>query len=151
VAAAPELEARLPTSVDGIALTVDSAAGTEILGEDTSSRAILAALRAEGKEAADLSLAQAYDETQAADLSILAVGVDGLDAATVEEIVLDSWLAASGSGVVREDVTLGGRSFTRVDYGDEGTKDYVLAADGAVIVITTASAELAAATAEALP
>src|SRR5215204_4030067 len=151
VAAAPELEARLPATVDDIALTVDSAAGTDILGEDSSSRAILAALRAAGKEGTDLSVAQAYDETQAADLSILAVTVDGLDAAAVEEIVLDSWLAASGAGVARETVTLGGRSFTQVDYGDDGTSDYVLAEDDAVIVITTASAELAEATADALP
>ena len=49
-----------------------------MLGEDQSSRAITAALRAEGKTPADLTLAQAYDETQAADLSIIAFAVDGL-------------------------------------------------------------------------
>lgn len=151
VAAAPELEARLPRTVDGTTLTIDSAGGTDVLGQDSSSRAISAALRAAGREPEDLAVAQAYDETQEADLSILAVSVEGLDGPAVETIVLDSWLAASGAGVAKETVTLAGREFTRIDYGDEGTRDYVLVEDGIVLVITTASAELAGATAAALP
>ena len=151
VAAAPELEARLPSEVADIALTVDSALGTDVLSEDSSSRAIIAALRADGKTPEDLTLAQAYDETGAADLSILAVAVDGLSEDKVQTIMLDSWLAASGAGVTREPQTIGGREFVVVDYGDEGTKDYVLAEDGAVIIVTTASPELATAAAQALP
>ena len=55
-----------------------------------SSRAITAALRrAEGKTPEDLTLAQAYDETQAADLSILTVAVDGLPVAKLKTIMLD--------------------------------------------------------------
>ena len=130
-------------TVDGTVLTIDSAIGTDVLGEDQSSRAITAALRAAGKTPADLTLAQAYDETQAADLSIIAFAVDGLSDAKTRDIVLDSWLSASGAGVTRSDVQLGGTTVTRIDYGDDGTKDYVVTRDGAVVVITTADEALA--------
>ena len=150
-AADPALEARLPTNVNGTALTVDSALGTDIIGEDQSSRAIVAALRADGKTAADLSIAQAYDETQAADLTILALTVDGLAEAKLKQLVLDTWLSASGSGITKTDTKIGNRTFTVVDYGDDGAKDYVLGENGAVIVITTADEALAKAAAAALP
>ena len=150
-AVAPELEARLPTEVAGIALSVDSALGTDVFGDDSSSRAIIAALRVEGKTPEDVTLAQAYDETGAADLSLLAVEVEGLAQEKTQAIMLDSWLAATGTGVTREPQTIAGREFIVVDYGDEGTKDYVLAEDGAVIIITTASTETANAAAAALP
>jgi hypothetical protein len=149
--AAPDLEARLPARVGDTVLTVDSALGADVLGEDQSSRAIVAALRADGKTAADLTLAQAYDETQAADLSILAIAVDGLSDAKTRQIVLDSWLAASGSGINRDDVDLGGRTVTRIDYGDDGAKDYVVSESGATIVITTADEALATEAIKALP
>ena len=150
-AVAPSLEARLPTEVGEIALTVDSALGTDVFGEDSSSRAFIAALRAEGKTPEDVTLAQAYDESGAADLSILAVEVDGLAQEKTQAIMLDSWLAASGAGITRLPQTIAGREFIVVDYGDEGTKDYVLAEDGTVIIITTASTEVANAAAAALP
>jgi hypothetical protein len=66
-------------------------------------------------------------------------------------LVKDSWLAASGAGVKEDQVTLGGRTFTRIDYGDQGTKNYILAEDNKVIVIETADADLAAQAAAALP
>jgi hypothetical protein len=149
--AAPELEARLPTEVAGIQLTVDSAIGTDVLGEDASSRAITAALRAAGKSPEDVRLAQAYDETGAADLSILAVEVEGMPEDTLQGIMLDSWLAASGAGVTKTTQMISGREVTVVDYGDDGAKDYVVTDDGAVIIITTAGAEVATAAIAALP
>jgi hypothetical protein len=150
-AAAPELESALPVKVGTTTLTVDSATGSMILGEDQGSRAITAALRAEGKQPDDLKVAQAYDETAESDLSILAVAVNGLPAAKVFPIVLDSWLAATGAGVTQDKVTLGGIEFTRVDYGDKGALDYVGTKNEVVIVITTSDPAVAAAAAAALP
>jgi hypothetical protein len=150
-AVAPELEARLPAAVNGSPLTVDSVLGTELFGEDQSSRAITAALRAAGKTPADLSFAQAYDENQQLDLSMFAVAIDGLSEAKMKEIVLDSWLSASGSGVTQSDVTLGGTKVTKIDYGDDGANDYVVSGDGAIIVITTADEGIATAAITALP
>jgi hypothetical protein len=84
-------------------------------------------------------------------VSILAIAVAGLSDAKTRKIVLDSWLAASGSGVKQDDVQLGGRTVTRIDYGDDGAKDYVISENGATIVITSADEALATEAIKALP
>lgn len=150
-AAAPKLEAALPAEVNGIALTINSALGSDILSSDQGSRAILAALRADGAGPEDLSVAQAYDESGAADITIMAVTVTGMPIANTEKLVLDSWLAASGSGITRTGITLAGAPWTQVDYGDEGARDYVASRGDIVFVITTADPSLAALAAAALP
>ena len=150
-AVAPELEAALPKKVGDTVLTIESAAGTTILGTDQGSRAIVAALRAEGKVADDLKVAQAYDAAGQADLSILAVTVTGMKLDALKKLVLDSWLAATGAGVKSDTVALAGHSFTRIDYGDGGMKDYLLAEGNLVIIIETADANVAAQAAAALP
>jgi hypothetical protein len=141
----------LPKKVGTVTLTVQSALGPDILGQDQGSRAILAALRKSNLAADALRVAQAYDATGASDISLLVVEVKGMSIETMRKLVLDSWLAASGAGVTSSDITLGGHQFTRFDYGDEGTRDYVLAANGHILVITTADAALAAQAAAALP
>jgi hypothetical protein len=149
--AAPALVAALPVQVGDIKLATDSASGSTILADDQGSRAILAALREAGREPDDLKVAQAYDETGESDLSILGVTVDGLPVDKTRQLVLDSWLAATGAGVTTGTVTLGGRTWTRIDYGDGGTIDYLLAEDPNVIVVTTADPAIAEAAAAALP
>ncbi len=149
--AAPDLVAALPTTVGGVTLFADSATGSTILGEDQGSRAIQAALRAAGRQPDDLRVAQAYDELGESDLSILGVAVDGMPLDAVRALVMSSWLAASGEGVTIDTVPLDGKTWTRIDYGDGGTIDYVLAANDRVIVVTTADPDLAAEAAAALP
>jgi hypothetical protein len=149
--AAPDLVATLPTKVGDITLVADSATGSSILGEDQGSRAILAALRAEGLDPEALQVAQAYDEQGMSDLAVLAVKVAGMDLAKVEDLVLDSWLAASGAGVARTPVKLGSDEWIVLDYGDGLAKDWVRAADGQVYVITTADEALAEQAAAAIP
>jgi hypothetical protein len=148
--AAPDLIALLPSTVGDVALATDSASGSTLLGEDQGSRAILASLRAAGKTADDMRVAQAYDETGVSDLSILIVTVDGMPVAQTRKLVLDSWLAATGDGVKTSDITLGGKPWTKIDYGDGGTFDYVHTDDTHVIVVTTADANVAEQTAAAL-
>lgn len=150
-AAAADLEALLPAAVGDVSLTVDSALGTDVLGADQISRAITAALRDAGHTAEDLRVAQAYDESQATDLLILVVSVDGMDRGLVREFVIGSWLSAGGAGMTSSTVTLAGREFTRLDYGDEGTANYVTQAGDAVIVIESADATLVEEAAAALP
>jgi hypothetical protein len=151
IAAAPELEAALPTKVGDTVMTVDSASGSMMLGEDQVSRAITAALRAAGRAPDDLGVAQALDETAESYLSILAIAVDGMAGDKVQEFVLETWLSATGAGVTRDKVTLGGTDFTRVNYGDDGPMDYVTTKGDVVIVINTSDPALAAAAAAALP
>jgi hypothetical protein len=148
---APELEKLLPTKVGTLTLTVSSAIGTTILGSDQGSRAITAALRADGKAADALRVAQAYDDASGSDLTLLAVAVDGMEIAKVRELVIGSWLAATGPGVTTSEVTLSGHAFTRIDYGDEGAIDYLTTKGSTVIVITTADPSLAQQAAAALP
>ena len=149
--AAPDLVAMIPTQVDDLVLIAESATGSTFLGEDQGSRAVLATLRAAGREPDDLRVANAYDEMGASDLSVLVVTVDGLPVDQTREMVLDVWLAATGPGVTQEAVQLGGREFTKVDYGDGGLVDYVAVQGEVVLVITTADPALAEATAAALP
>ena len=149
--AAPDLVALMPAKVGSIAMDTDSATGGTFLSDDQGSRAIQAALRAAGKAPDDLRVAQAWDAAGASDLSVLAVRVDGLPGEQTRDIVLENWLAASGDGVTKDTVTLNGQSWTRIDYGDGGTLDYVLTDGGNVIVITTADAALAEQAAAALP
>jgi len=149
-AAAPELEAALPSKVGDIVLTVDSATGSMMLGEDQLSRAIAAALRAAGRAPDDLGIAQAYDETAESDLSVLAVAVDGMASDKIQAFVLETWLAATGAGITTDTVTLAGIEFTRVDYGDDGPMDYVTTKGDVAFVINTADPALAAEAAAAL-
>ena len=141
--AAPDLEAKLPTKVGDITLTPDSATGSTILGEDQGSRAILAALREAGREPDNLRVAQAYDDSGNSDLALMVITVDGMPIEKTKQLVLDSWLSATGAGVTRDTVTLNGKEWTRIDYGDEGTKDYVRTEGNNVIVVTTSDPSIA--------
>jgi hypothetical protein len=135
--AAPDLVARIPTKVGDVTLTPDSATGSTILGEDQGSRAILAALRAAGKQPDDLRVAQAYDDSGNSDLSVMVVTVDGMPIDKVKSLVLDSWLTATGPGVTHKTVQLAGKDWEQIDYGDQGSKDYVRVDGNDVIVITS--------------
>jgi hypothetical protein len=150
---APELEALIPSSVGGIELSISSQTGDAILADDSNSRAIIAALRAAGRTPADLRVADGYgyDDTMGTDLEVAAFAVDGMKLSALKALVLDSWLSASGAGITTDTATIGGVKVTRVDRGDGGSVDYVLARDGVVVLVTTNDESLAAQTFEALP
>jgi hypothetical protein len=150
-AAAPELLAILPDEVAGTVLATDSATGSDVLGTDAASRALAAALRGLDTTAADLQIAQAYDETGSLDLYLLAFRVPGVPAARLAPAILDTWLLAGSSGVTTSTVTLGGKEITVVDYGDEGAVSYVYASGEAVVVIETSDEALAGEVAALLP
>lgn len=149
--AAPELEALLPTEIDGTQFISDSATGADILQDDPGSRAMTAALRTLGQTPADLQVAQAYDENDELDLYFVAFSLPGADPEAFRTLILQSWLVSDAEGVTIEDVELGGKTLTRVDYGDELADAYLYAAGDVVILMHTSSAELAEAGATALP
>jgi hypothetical protein len=140
---AAALEARLPAEIDGVPLIKDSATADMVLGDDTSSRALEAALRSLNKTSSDLLLAQAYDEGGALAASILGFELPGVEGDTLRTIVLESWLMAGSTGVTTTEVTLSGRPVTKVVYGDGGADSYVAVSDDAVLVIDTTDAEQA--------
>ena len=129
----------------------DSATGADVLGTDAASRALVATLRTFDSTAADLQIAQAYDETGTLDCYLLAFRVPGVDAARLAPVIIDTWLQASSSGVTTSTVTVGGKEVTVVDYGDQGTVSYVYASGEAVVVIETSDEAVAGEVAALLP
>ncbi len=149
--AAPELLALLPDAIDGTPLTSGSAIGTDVLGNDTSGRAMIAALETLGKTPADLQLAQAYDETGTLDCYLVAFRIVGMPATELGPVIVSTWLSGSSPGVSTSTVTLGGRELTKVSYGADGPVSYVRASGEAVVVIATSDEALAGTVAALLP
>lgn len=149
--AAPELIAMLPDKVGSTPLTRDSVIGTDVLADDTTSRAMIAGLATLGSTPANLHIAQAYDETGTLQASLVAFRVPGMPASKLAPIVVDTWLSGSSAGVVTSKVTLGGRELTKVTYGSGGPSAYVRESGEAVIVIDTTDAALAGTIAALLP
>ena len=157
---APDLEALLPRSIDiaasadaspaPVTLSVVSASAAEAFGDDPSSRALAARIRAIGGTFEQLQIAQAFDESGTVDVLINAFRLPGADVAKLKAAVVETWLSGSVEGVKTTTVTLGGKSLTKVDYGDGQAIEYVYALDDAVIVIDTSDVGVATAVAQKL-
>ena len=78
------------------------------------------------------------------------VTVDGMPVAKTKDLVLNSWLSATGDGVTTSTTTLGGKEWEVIDYGDEGAKDYVRVDGDDVIVITSSDPAIAGETASSI-
>ena len=141
--AAPELERHLPTEAGGTTLTIQSATAADGLGSDPTSRAFAAVIPTLGGKLSDLEIAQAYDEQQAIDLNIFAFRLPDADGTKLKAAVIDTWLSAGAAGVKKSDVTLAGKAFTKIDYGDAGAIDYVFSGTDYVIVVETSDAAIA--------
>jgi hypothetical protein len=150
---APELEALLPKAIvdhssagsppPSIPLTTQSASATDVFGGDPNARALAARIRALGGTLDKLQIAQAFDDTGAIDLSIIAFRLPGADLAKLKSAVIDTWLSAGADGVKKTEITLGGKTVTKVDYGDGQTIEYVFAKADYVVVIDTADLDVA--------
>ena len=90
-----------------------------------------------GAQLSDVQVAQAYDDTSQVDLSIVAFRLPGKSGSKLSDAIVDTWLSANVDGVKKSDVTLGGKKLTKIDYGDQGTVEYVYTGDDYVIVIDT--------------
>jgi hypothetical protein len=135
--ASPILEARMPTQVGDTALTVQSAVDATTLTSGPDGRALNAAVVHLGKQASDLELAYAFDESGATDLTVLGFRVDGIDAAAMRSVVLSAWLAAETPGVTSSSLSWSGTSVTKLEYGDDGPDEYVLTVGDSVYVVET--------------
>ncbi|HEY7132180.1 MAG TPA: hypothetical protein VH440_08000 [Candidatus Limnocylindrales bacterium] len=142
-AAAPELEAKLPKEIGGTPLTVQSTTADQVFGDDPNSRALSARIRALGGQVADVQVAQAYDDAGAVDVSIIAFRLPGKDGTKLRDAVVETWLSADAAGVTKTDVTLAGKPFEKIDYGDQGTVEYVYTGTDYVIVVDTSDPAIA--------
>src|ERR1019366_2085819 len=98
--------------VNGTTLVVESATGDQVLGTDTASKALIAALTSFGKKQTDLQIAQAYDSSSTLDLTVLGFRVPGILAAQLQPAVLQTWLFAGSTGVTTKETTVGGVKVT---------------------------------------
>jgi hypothetical protein len=149
--ASAALDALLPKEIAGTPFVVETSLATDALGDDAGSKAVIAGLRGLGKTPDDLEVAQAYDETGTADLVLFAFRLPGADPEALRSLVLDSWLVASAEGVTTEEVELGGKTLTHVDYGDELVDAYLYSVGDIAVIIQSGTQDLVAAAAEALP
>lgn len=141
----------LPTEIDGTRYIVDTFTGADAFGNDAGSRAVVAGLRALDKSPEDLELAEVYDENEALDLYLFAFRLPGVDPDVLNSLVLDSWLIGGAEGVTTEQIELGGKTVTHVDYGDDFPDAYLYSLGDVAIIIHSGSDDLAAAAAAALP
>ena len=115
---APELEALLPTELDGIPLQVQSWTGDTILTDDAWSTSVTGFLTANGKTPEDLRVAQAFDPTQALDGSVGVYHVDGLEPTAIHDALIAAWKVDFPDMVVTT-VTLDGKKVTKCDFGED--------------------------------
>jgi hypothetical protein len=148
--ASPVLESRIPASINGVTLSIQSAIDATSLSSGPDGRALDAAVVALGKQASDLEVAVADDQTTSIDLTIIGFRVDGIAAAEIRKAVMEAWLAAGTSGVATSTIAVSGTQVTKVSYGDGGPDEYVLTIGDSVFVLETTDAALAQAAAAAL-
>lgn len=148
---APELEAHLPTDIAGTQLTVQSGTAADGLGGDPASQALAASLPRLGIKLTDLQVAHAFDESQTLDLDLFGFRLAaGGDVAKLRTAIINTWLSGAVPGVKQSSVTLGGKTFTKIDFGLGGRTDYVYRGKDYLIVIETGDAGVATEVASSL-
>lgn len=139
--AAPELEALLPTSLGGVALTVESQAGTDLA---TKSGAFDAFLRNLGKTRGDFSVASAY-ATGGLRAEIGAWRVKGADPALMLQGFKTALQSSSTTPLTLAEENVNGRAITRI--GDPGQLAhgplYVVSRGDTLLFVQTPEAALA--------
>jgi hypothetical protein len=137
-----DLEALLPSSVDGTPMSTQSTTASDALSGDPSGNALLQWLTAAGKTPGDLEIAAAYDPTSTVDADFTAFRVKGIAAANLRQAVLESWLGANASGITTTNKTIGGKAVVAIDYGDGGALDYVYQQGDVVVILSSSDAAL---------
>jgi hypothetical protein len=138
----PELEALLPTSLGGVALTVESQAGPEL---STNSAPFDAFLNGLGKTRADFTLASAYAPGGGLKAEVGAWRVKGADTALLVPSFEDVMQASSATPLTIAGETIAGRAVTRI--GDPGQLTrgplYVVVRGEALLFVQTPEPALA--------
>ena len=106
----PDLEALLPTTLGGVALTIESQAGTDLATQSAAFDAFLASL---GKGRADFSLASAYSPG-GLEAAVGAWRVDGADPARLLPGFRTAVQASSTTPLTVVEETVAGRRVTRI-------------------------------------
>jgi hypothetical protein len=112
--AAPDLEALLPTTLGGVALTIESQAGTDLATESVAFDSFLASL---GKTRADFALASAYSQG-GLEAAVGAWRVRGADPSLLLPGFTTAVQASSTTTLTQVEEIIAGRAVNRI--GDPG-------------------------------
>ena len=128
----PDLEARLPKTVDGTPMSIDSVTGATALGADATSQALIASLKALGKTPADLQIGRARDLTGDKPIRLYAFRAEGISQADLARAIVGAFRADATSAPTESQVTLAGHKVTTVTYS-QGPAEYLFEGAGGVV------------------
>ena len=147
----PDLEAYLPTQLNGATLDVQSVTGDDgLIGGDEWSTAMTKFLTAQSKQPADLGYAFASDPSENVDISVGVYRVNGVQAAPLHDALVEGWKGLAPTVKVSE-VTLGDKKVTKGDDGTDYPFSYLYVRDNVVYEIYTSDESIATAALAALP
>ena len=147
----PALEALLPKTWEGTALSSQSVSGETLLTDDAFSTAFSQFLVSKGKTPVDLIFAQAYpDPTSPVDLTIGVYKISGTTAADTSNAVIGAW-KANYPGLTTKATTVGGKKVSHGVLPDAGADGYWYEHDDVVYEVLTADATIAAKVLTSLP
>jgi hypothetical protein len=147
----PDLEAYLPTSLNGTALDVQSVTGDDgLIGGDEWSTAVQKFLTAQSKQPADLGYAFASDPAENVDVSIGVYRVNGVEGGPLHDALIEGWKGLAPD-VKISDVTLGDKKVTKGDDGTDYPFSYLYTRGNVVYEIYTSDESIATAALAALP
>lgn len=147
---APELEAALPTQVNGVDLQTQSDTGTGLLTDDEWSTTVTTFLTSVGKTAPDLQFAQAYDPGQTIDGSFEVYRVPGVDGTKLRDTLIQAW-KGDFPDLKLTDVTVGGQKLKRGEFDADTPASYLYVRGDEVFDIWTNDETIVAAAIAALP
>ena len=147
---APELEALLPSTVQGVTLTSTSWLGGAILGSDDWSQSLTAFLATRELSPDDLKIAQAYDPSGGIDLAAVAFQAGAVEPNDLVSAIVDAW-RVDYPGLQTATETVGGKSVTKGTFPEEPIVSYWYTANGIVFEVDTSDPAVAAEALGALP
>jgi len=147
----PDLEAYLPTTVNGATLDVQSVTGDDgLMQGDEWSAAMQTFLTAQSKQTSDLDYAFAADPTGNVDINIGVYRVNGVEGHPLHDALVQGWKGLSPTVKVSE-ITLGDKKVTKCDDGTDSPFSYLYVRDNLVYEIYTGDQSIATAALAALP
>jgi len=146
----PQLEALLPTAVNGTALSIESWTGDAIFGDDPWSQSLTAYLATVQKGPADVHVAQAYDALGTLDVGAAAYQVEGITSSALREAMIAAW-KVQYPDLVTSQATIGGKAVTKGAFGNGLPDSYWYESGGIVFDVETTDPALAATVLASLP
>jgi hypothetical protein len=146
----PDLEALLPTSVNGTSLSIESWTGDAIFGSDPWSQSLTTYLATVQKGPADVHVAQAYDAVGTLDIGAAAYQVDGITATALRDAMVAAW-KVQYPNLVTSQATVGGKTVLKGVFGNGLPDSYWYESGNVVFDVETTDAALATTVLTGLP